>query len=59
MPELTVSMPAYNAGKYIREAIESVLRQDGIEFELIVVDDGSQDNTIVITWLLNRAIHLL
>ena len=45
MPELTVSMPAYNAGKYIREAIESVLRQDGIEFELIVVDDGSQDNT--------------
>lgn len=45
MPELTVSMPAYNTGKYIGEAIESVLRQEGVEFELIAVDDGSQDNT--------------
>lgn len=45
MPELTVSMPAYNTGKYIREAIESVLCQDGPDFELIVVDDGSLDNT--------------
>ena len=45
MHELTVSMPAYNTGKYIREAIESVLRQDDIDFELIVVDDGSCDNT--------------
>ncbi len=45
MPELTVSMPAYNTGEYIGEAVESVLRQDGIDFELIVVDDGSQDNT--------------
>ncbi len=45
MPELTVSMPAYNTGKYIGEAIESVLRQEGIDFELIVVDDGSEDNT--------------
>ncbi|MCI0454152.1 MAG: glycosyltransferase [Candidatus Dadabacteria bacterium] len=45
MLELTVSMPAYNTGEYIREAIQSVLRQEGIDFELIVVDDGSQDNT--------------
>ena len=33
MPELTVSILAYNTGKYIREAIESVFRQDGIDFE--------------------------
>ncbi len=45
MPELTVSMPAYNTGKYIGEAIKSVLRQDGVDFELFVVDDGSEDNT--------------
>lgn len=45
MTELTVSMPAYNTGKYIGEAIESVLRQEGVDFELIVVDDGSQDDT--------------
>jgi glycosyltransferase involved in cell wall biosynthesis len=45
MPELTVSMPAYNTGRYIGAAIRSVLRQKGVELELIVVDDGSSDNT--------------
>jgi glycosyltransferase involved in cell wall biosynthesis len=45
MTELTVSMPAYNTGEYIGEAIESVLRQEGVDFELIVVDDGSKDDT--------------
>lgn len=46
MPELTVSMPAYNSSKFVGEAVESVLRQEGIDFELMVVDDGSEDNTI-------------
>jgi glycosyltransferase involved in cell wall biosynthesis/GT2 family glycosyltransferase len=45
MPELTVSMPAYDSAQYIKSAIDSVLKQDCIDFELIVVDDGSQDNT--------------
>lgn len=48
MPEVTVSMPAYNAGKYIQQAIDSVLHQDGIEVELLVVDDGSTDDTAAI-----------
>ena len=45
MPQLTVSMPAYNAGKYIRQALESVLCQEGVDLELIVVDDASTDDT--------------
>ena len=45
MPELTISMPAYNSGKYIGEAIDRVLAQEGVDFELMVVDDGSGDNT--------------
>lgn len=48
MPELTVSMPAYNSGKFIRKAIESVLCQKDVDFELIVVDDASQDDTVEI-----------
>jgi|SRR5437773_8040849 len=48
MPEITVSMPAYDSGKYIREAIESVLRQDGVDFELVVVDDASRDDTAAV-----------
>ncbi len=45
MAELTVSMPAYNTERFIEGAIESVLRQKGVDYELIVVDDGSQDGT--------------
>jgi colanic acid/amylovoran biosynthesis glycosyltransferase len=45
MPELTVSMPAYNTARYVGSAIKSVLSQEGVDFELIVVDDGSSDGT--------------
>src|SRR5262245_5671997 len=38
-------MPAYNAEKYIGAAIESVIAQTYADWELIVVDDGSTDNT--------------
>ncbi len=42
---VTVMMPAYNAEKYIGEAIESVLAQSYANWELIIVDDGSKDRT--------------
>jgi glycosyltransferase involved in cell wall biosynthesis len=44
-PKITILMPAYNAGKYIAEAIRSVLDQDLQDFELLIVDDGSSDDT--------------
>lgn len=44
---VSVVMPAYNAGKYIAQAIESVLRQD-VAFELLVIDDCSCDDTVEI-----------
>lgn len=44
-PRVTVLMPAYNAGKYIAEAIQSVLEQDFSDYELLIVDDGSCDDT--------------
>ncbi|HTK19974.1 MAG TPA: glycosyltransferase family A protein, partial [Mucilaginibacter sp.] len=51
--KITVLMPAYNAGKYIREAIESVLRQTHCNFELLIVNDGSTDNTVCVVLSFN------
>jgi Glycosyl transferase family 2 len=45
-PLVSVLMPAYNAGNYIAEAVESVLRQTFSDFELIIINDGSTDDTL-------------
>jgi glycosyltransferase involved in cell wall biosynthesis len=48
-PAVSVIMPAYNVAPYIGEAIESVLGQTFSDFQLLVVDDGSTDDTAAIT----------
>lgn len=44
-PIISVGMPAFNAEKFISEALDSVLGQTFKDFELIVIDDNSSDNT--------------
>ena len=44
-PRLAVIMPAYNAGQYIEKAVCSILEQSFRDLRLIVVDDGSTDDT--------------
>ncbi|HEY4875342.1 MAG TPA: glycosyltransferase family 2 protein, partial [Puia sp.] len=48
LPLVSVLMTAYNREKYIAQAIESVLASSYKNFELIIVDDCSSDNTIEI-----------
>ena len=48
MPIISVIIPVYNGEKTIRETIESVLKQTFNEFELIIVNDGSKDQTLEI-----------
>ncbi len=45
MIEVSVIIPTYNRASFVKEAIESVLNQDYSEFELIIIDDGSTDDT--------------
>ena len=45
MPAVSVIMPVYNLAAIVRRAIDSVLAQDFADFELIVADDGTTDNT--------------
>ncbi len=45
MSKVSVLMTNYNAGRFIGEAIESILGQTYTDFELIIVDDASTDNS--------------
>ena len=44
-PLVSVVMPVYNAAPFIREAIESILDQTFTEFDFVIVDDASTDNS--------------
>ena len=45
IPKISVVVPCYNQGKFLSEALDSVLAQTLQEWECIVVDDGSTDNS--------------
>ncbi len=45
LPTISVVVPIYNGEKYINECVDSILNQTYRDFELILVDDGSSDNT--------------
>lgn len=55
MPRVSIVMPAYRAEAFLQEAIRSVIAQTFTDWELIIVDDGSPDNTAAVAafWAAN------
>lgn len=45
-PKVSIAMPCYNSSKHLEKAIESILEQTYCNFELLIVDDKSTDNTM-------------
>ena len=48
IPRVSVVVPVRNSEKYLKEALDSILQQSFTDFELLIVDDNSSDNTITI-----------
>lgn len=48
LPQISVIMPVYNAGKYLKESIDSILNQSFYDFEFFIIDDKSVDNSLEI-----------
>jgi glycosyltransferase involved in cell wall biosynthesis len=46
LPLVTVAMPVFNAGKYLRTAVLSIIKQTFTNWELLIIDDGSTDDAL-------------
>lgn len=44
-PKISIIVPVYNAERYLHRCIESILAQTFKDFELLLIDDGSKDNS--------------
>ena len=47
-PNISIILPVYNKSEYIQETLESIINQTYSDFELIIIDDGSIDNSVEI-----------
>ena len=55
-PYISVIIPSYNYGKFIEQTINSVLNQTYKNYQLIIVDDGSTDNSLDILYKFSKKI---
>lgn len=59
-PKITVLLPVYNAAEYLRPCIDSILAQTYSDFEFLIIDDGSKDDSVeIISSYSDKRIRLL
>src|SRR5690606_32086873 len=58
-PLVTIGIPCYNSARSLPAAISSALNQEGVECEVIVVDDGSTDTSLVIASAYGERVNLI
>ena len=64
-PSISVIMPVYNAANYVRESVQSIINQTYIDFEFIIIDDGSIDESLQIIesftdkriWIIKKSLN--
>src|SRR5262244_1040578 len=59
MVTVSILIPVYNGAQYIRNAVQSVLHQRDVDVEVIVIDDGSTDETPAILKVFGNTIRVL
>ena len=61
VPLVSIILPVYNHGEFLRDSIQSILNQDYRNFELIIVNDGSTDSTnqILVEYSENKTITII
>lgn len=60
LPLITVAMPVYNAGPYLRPAVLSIVGQTYTHWHLLIIDDGSTDNALeTISDITDKRIHII
>ena len=55
MPTVSVIIPVYKSEKFIANAVDSVLRQSFSDFEIVLVDDGSPDESLKLCQELSKS----
>jgi glycosyltransferase involved in cell wall biosynthesis len=54
-PKILTIIPAYNAARFLRETVNSILNQKGADINLIIIDDKSTDDTLKIAHSIKEA----
>ena len=61
MPRVSVAVPCYDYGRFLKDCVESLLSQEGVEVEVFIVDDASSDDSVAVARSLMEAdqrVHL-